>query len=45
MKLYDALNGGEFQRPEELENSINSSKRSSIYYCEPNRSDKKAKVV
>lgn len=37
-------NGGEFQRPEELETSINGSKRSSIYYCEPNRSDQKAKL-
>lgn len=37
-------NGGEFQRPEELEKSIDGSKRSSIYYCEPNRSDEKAKV-
>lgn len=37
-------NGGEFQRPEELEMSIDGSKRSSIYYCEPNRSDQKAKV-
>ena len=37
-------NGGEFQRPEELETSIDGSKRSSIYYCEPNRSDEKAKV-
>lgn len=37
-------NGGEFQRPEELEISVDGSKRSSIYYCEPNRSDQKAKV-
>lgn len=37
-------NGGEFQRPEELECSIDGSKISSIYYCEPNRSDEKAKV-
>lgn len=37
-------NGGEFQRPEELETSVDGSKRSSIYYCEPNRSDQKAKV-
>ena len=37
-------NGGEFQRPEELEQSIDGSKRSSIYYCEPNRSDEKGKV-
>lgn len=37
-------NGGEFQRPEELETSLDGSKRSSIYYCEPNRSDQKAKV-
>ena len=37
-------NGGEFQRPEELEKSLDGTKRSSIYYCEPNRSDQKAKV-
>ena len=37
-------NGGEFQRPDELETSIDGSKRSFIYYCEPNRSDQKAKV-
>lgn len=37
-------NGGEFQKPEELEMSIDESKRSSIYYCEPNRSDQKAKA-
>lgn len=37
-------NGGEFQRPEELETSIDGSKRCSIYYCETNRSDQKAKV-
>lgn len=37
-------NGGEFQRPEELETSIDGSKRCSIYYCEANRSDQKAKV-
>lgn len=37
-------NGGEFQRPEELETSIDGTKRSSIYYCEANRSDQKAKV-
>lgn len=37
-------NGGEFQRPEELETSLDGSKRSSIYYCEPNKSDQKAKV-
>ena len=35
---------GEFQRPKELETSINGCKRSSIYYCEPNRADQKAKV-
>ena len=35
---------GEFRTPEELETSIDGSKRSSIYYCEPNRSDQKAKV-
>lgn len=50
-KLYKRLfmyiltdNGGEFQRPEELETSIDGTKRSSIYYCEPNRSDQKAKA-
>ncbi|MBQ9659105.1 MAG: IS30 family transposase, partial [Clostridia bacterium] len=37
-------NGGEFQRPEELETSIDGTKRTSIYYCEPNRSDQKAKA-
>ena len=37
-------NGGEFQRPEDLETSIDGTKRSSVYYCEPNRSDQKAKV-
>lgn len=37
-------NGGEFQRPEELETSIDGSKRTSIYYCDANRSDQKAKV-
>lgn len=37
-------NGGEFQRPEELETSLDGSKRNSIYYCEPNRSDQKAKI-
>ena len=37
-------NGGEFQRPNELETSIDGSKRTSIYYCKPNRSDEKAKV-
>lgn len=37
-------NGGEFQRPGELETSIDCSKRCSIYYCEANRSDQKAKV-
>lgn len=35
---------GEFQRPEALETSIYGTKRSSIYYCEPNRSDQKAKI-
>ena len=50
-KLYKRIfkyiltdNGGEFQRPEELETSTDGSKRNSIYYCEPNRSDQKAKV-
>lgn len=37
-------NGGEFQRPSELETSIDGSKRCSIYYCEPNRSDQKSKI-
>ena len=37
-------NGGEFQRPEELEISIDGSKRCWVYYCEANRSDQKAKV-
>ena len=37
-------NGSEFQRPKELERSLDGSKRSSIYYCEPNRSDQKAKI-
>ena len=35
---------GEFQKPDELEKNIDGSKRSSIYYCEPNRSDQKAKI-
>lgn len=37
-------NGGEFQRPDELETSIDGNKRCCIYYCESNRSDQKAKV-
>lgn len=37
-------NGGEFQRPNELETSIDSSKRCWIFYCDANRSDQKAKV-
>lgn len=37
-------NGGEFQRPDELETSVDGSKRCCIYYCEANRSDQKAKV-
>ena len=37
-------NGGEFRVPQELETSIDGSKRSSIYYCESNRSDQKAKL-
>lgn len=37
-------NGGEFQKPEELETSADGTKRSSIYYCEPNRSDQKGKA-
>ena len=34
-------NGGEFQNPEELEKSIDGTKRTSIFYCNPNRSDQK----
>lgn len=37
-------NGGEFQRPNELETSIDGSKRSYIYYCDSNRSDQKGKA-
>ena len=37
-------NGGEFQRPDDLETSIDNSKRCCIFYCEANRSDQKAKV-
>ena len=37
-------NGGEFQRPNELETSIDNSKRCYIFYCNANRSDQKAKV-
>ena len=37
-------NGGEFRRPDELETSIDSSKRCWIFYCDANRSDQKAKV-
>lgn len=37
-------NGSEFERPEELETSIDGSQRTWIYYCDPNRSDQKAKV-
>ena len=37
-------NGGEFQRPDELETSIDDSKRCCIFYCDANRSDQKAKV-
>lgn len=37
-------NGGEFQRPIELETSIDTTKRCSIFYCDANRSDQKAKV-
>ena len=37
-------NGSEFQRPDELETSVDGRKRSSIYYCELNRSDQKAKA-
>lgn len=37
-------NGGEFERPNELETSTDGSKRSWIYYCDANRSDQKAKV-
>ena len=37
-------NGGEFQRPDELETSIDASKRCWIFYCDANRSDQKAKI-
>ena len=37
-------NGGEFQRPDKLETSIDGSKRCWIFYCDANRSDQKAKV-
>ena len=37
-------NGGEFQRPDELETSLDGSKRCWIFYCDANRSDQKAKV-
>ena len=37
-------NGGEFQRPDELETSVDGSKRCWIFYCDANRSDQKAKV-
>ena len=37
-------NGGEFQKPDELETSIDGSKRCWIFYCDANRSDQKAKV-
>ena len=37
-------NGGEFQRPDELETSIDGSKRCWIFYCDANRSDQKAKI-
>ena len=37
-------NGGEFRRPDELETSIDGSKRCWIFYCDANRSDQKAKV-
>jgi len=37
-------NGSEFQRPQELEKSIDGDKRCSIYYCEANRSDQKGKI-
>lgn len=37
-------NGGEFQRPAELETGIDDSKRCWIFYCDANRSDQKAKV-
>ena len=37
-------NGGEFQRPDELETSIDGSKKCWIFYCDANRSDQKAKV-
>ena len=37
-------NGGEFQKPDELETSLDGSKRCWIFYCDANRSDQKAKV-
>ena len=37
-------NGGEFQRPDELETSVDGSKRCWIFYCDANRSDQKTKV-
>ena len=37
-------NGREFQRPDELETSLDGSKRCWIFYCDANRSDQKAKV-
>lgn len=37
-------NGGEFQRPVELETSVKGKKRCHIYYCEPYRSDQKGKI-
>ena len=37
-------NGGEFQKSDELETSIDGSKRCWIFYCDANRSDQKAKV-
>ena len=37
-------NGAEFQKPDELEIGIDNNKRSWIFYCDPNRSDQKAKV-
>lgn len=37
-------NGGEFQRPEKLETSIDGSQRTWLYYCDANHSDQKAKV-
>lgn len=51
LKLFTRLfnyiltdNGGEFQKPNELEISIRGKKRCHIYYCDPYRSDQKGKI-